>query len=155
MRILFAIMLALPAPATASWTAANPEVTEAARDRDIAAVLAETVKMDSALIADDHAAFASRLAGDLAVNNPGNRISRGKDTAAMQVAGRISYSRYERSIEYAGLRGGMVVLMGSEAVTPKGGPDAGRNVVRRFTDIWRRDSGKWRLTARQATIISR
>lgn len=146
-------MIALAQPAAASWTPADETVAAAARTPEIAAVLAETDRIDAALVADDHAAFAARLADDLAVNDPQNRVNTRAGAIASNVAGRISYHRLARRIEYAGLRGGMVVLMGEERVVPKRGPAAGQEVVRRFTDLWRRGSGRWRLTARQATII--
>ena len=59
-------------------------------------------------------------------------------------------------IEYAGLRGDMVLLMGEEIVLPKvpNGATA-HEMHRRFTDLWRQVAGAWKLTARQATIITR
>ena len=75
--------------------------------------------------------------------------------AARSAAGQISDSRYDRVIEYAGLRGDMVLLMGEEIVVPRAGPGAGSEVHRRFTDLWRPEAGRWRLTARQATLIHR
>jgi len=68
---------------------------------------------------------------------------------AFPSAGRIGYSRIERGIEYTGVRGDLVVLMGGQIVVP----NLGREVRRRFTDIWKPQNGRWLLTARQATII--
>jgi hypothetical protein len=49
----------------------------------------------------------------------------------------------------------MVLFMGEERVVPKGNmANAGNVVVRRFTDLWRRERGRWRLTARQSTIVA-
>jgi hypothetical protein len=60
-----------------------------------------------------------------------------------------------RSIEYAGMLGEMVLLMGDERVVPKGdSPMAGKEVRRRFTDVWKMEGGHWVLTARQATIVA-
>jgi hypothetical protein len=51
--------------------------------------------------------------------------------------------------------GEMVLLMGDERVVPKGdSPMAGREVRRRFTDVWKMEGGHWVLTARQATIVA-
>ena len=45
--------------------------------------------------------------------------------------------------------------MGHDIVKPLGGmANAGKTVTRRYTDIWMQDENTWRLTARQATIIS-
>lgn len=75
-------------------------------------------------------------------------------SARRGAAGQISYSRYDRVIDYAGLRGDMVILMGEEIVVPKG-PGLVQPMHRRFTDLWTPVDGGWRLTARQATIIAR
>ena len=136
-----------------TWKTAE-EAANALRDPQIAAVLTEVKKVDASVISDDHAAFAAALADDLAVNNPLNSISTRTFTQQLNGSGRISYSRVERRIEYAGVRGDLVILMGEEIVVPKGSnPNAGREVRRRFTDVWKPQDGRWVLTARQATII--
>lgn len=139
----------------AEWRAANNQVSTSARDPDIAAVLESVNRIDEALIADNRSVFSSLLAPDLVVNNPQNGISIPGATARRDAAGLISYSRYVRSIEYAGKLGDMVLLMGEERVVPKGSaPMAGTEVRRRFTDIWKMVSGRWVLVARQATIVA-
>lgn len=139
----------------AEWKAANNQVVAAAKNSEIAAVLEAVNQIDNALIADDRATFASFLSSDLVVNNPQNGISIPGATARRDAAGLISYSRYVRSIEYAGKLGNMVLLMGDERVVPKGStPLAGKEVRRRFTDIWKMASGRWVLAARQATIVA-
>jgi hypothetical protein len=148
-----ALLVTLASAAQAEWQPANDAVAQAARDPLIAGALAEAARMDTALIEDDHAAFAERLAADLVVNNPQNTISMPGDTARLNAEGRIRYDSYARTIEYAGRRGDLVVLMGEERVTRKGAP-AVEVEVRRFTDLWREDDGKWRLTARQATKVA-
>lgn len=141
--------------AGAEWKAANQQVSAAAaKDPEIAAVLEAVNRIDNALIADDRGVFAGLLASDLVVNNPQNGISIPGATARRDAAGLITYSRYERSIEYAGKLGDMVMLMGDERVVPKGSaPMAGKEVRRRFTDVWKMVSGRWVLAARQATIV--
>lgn len=152
---LVSIGLILVGTAAAEWKAANNQVATAAKDVEIAAVLEAVNRIDNALIADDRAAFASLLAPDLVVNNPQNGISIPGATAHRDAAGLISYSRYARSIEYAGKLGDMVLLMGDEMVVPKGSaPMAGKEVRRRFTDVWKIASGHWVLVARQATIVA-
>jgi ketosteroid isomerase-like protein len=144
------------APACAEWTPGNPAVAAAARDDRVAGALAAVDAIDRAAVSDDHAAFAALLADDLAVNNPQNGVSVKGATGQRSAAGLISYARYDRVIDYAGLRGDMVLLMGEEIVLPKG-PDGGaaHEVHRRFTDLWMPTGGRWKLTARQATIIVR
>ncbi len=140
--------------AAPTWRAGGPSVTEAAKDPKIAAVLEAVSRIDTALLTDDRPAFAAALASDFSVNTPENRVAPRAGVVARNAQGQIAYARYERTIDYAGLRGDMVVLMGEERVTPKGAsPDAGKRVTRRFTDLWRQEDGRWRLTARQATIL--
>ena len=142
------------APVSAHWQAAGPDVTLAAKDARIAGALAATDAIDRAALGSDPAGFAAFLADDLAVNNPQNGVSVRGATAQRSAAGRISYSQYDRIIEYAGLRGDMVLLMGEEIVRPRDRADA-PEVHRRFTDLWTPVGGGWKLTARQATIIAR
>jgi hypothetical protein len=146
----------LAQPAWADWRPANPDVAAAAKDARIAAALNAVNAIDRAAVRDDHAAFAALLADDLAVNNPQNGVSVRGATAQRSAAGKISYVRYDRIVEYAGLRDGMVLLMGEEIVQPRGDGNAPASEVhRRFTDLWKPVGGSWRLTARQATIINR
>ena len=154
---LFVSAMLCAAPATATWKSGNPTVEAAAKDARIAAVLAAVNEIDQAAVADDHAAFAGLLADDLAVNNPQNAVSVRGATAQRSASGRISYSRYDRVIDYAGLREGMVILMGEEIVTPKNadGVVPERETHRRFTDVWKPVDRAWKLTIRQATIIER
>ena len=150
-----ALVLSLvSAPAWADWKAASPDVEAAAKEARVAGALAAMAGIDKAAMGDDPAAFAAFLADDLAVNNPQNGVSVRGATAQRSAAGRIAYSRYDRSIEYAGLRGDLVLLMGEEVVVARGEPST-NEVHRRFTDLWRSVDGKWKLTARQATIIVR
>jgi hypothetical protein len=129
---------------------------EAVADVRIAGALAAVNEIDRAAISNDHADFAALLAHDLAVNNPQNSVSVRGATKQRSATGQISYASYDRVIEYAGMRGDMVLLMGEEIVLPRTpGETATRPVHRRFSDLWKRDVGGWKLTARQATIIPR
>ena len=149
------IVLILTASAMAEWKAANSEVASAAKEPKIASVLEAVNVIDEALIKDDHAAFAALLAKDLVVNNPQNSISIRGATGQRNTSGLISYSSYVRSVEYAGMLGEMVLLMGDERVVPKGDSlMAGKEVRRRFTDVWKMGGGHWVLAARQATIVA-
>ncbi len=69
-------------------------------------------------------------------------------------AGQISYEQdVVRNIEFAGVRGDVVVIMGEEIVHPnKASPYAGKTEYRRFTDVWKQTDGVWKLWIRQATV---
>jgi hypothetical protein len=70
--------------------------------------------------------------------------------------GRISYEPdHVRKVDFAGVRGDTVVIMGEEIVDPIANtPNAGKTVRRRFTDIWKNVDGVWKVTIRQATVTS-
>jgi hypothetical protein len=154
---LFALALAttsISTSALAEWKATGADVKTAMEDPRVAAVLAATNQIDRSLIDDDHAAFAALLADDLVVNNPQNTLSAHGATVQLNASGRISYTKYDRTIDYAGVRGGLVLVMGEELCVPKPpNPMAGQPVRRRFIDVWKNENGRWLLTARQATII--
>lgn len=151
---LTTVMLATPL--LAAWKAGSSDVVRAVADRRIAEALAAVNEIDRAAVSDDHAAFAALLADDLVVNNPQNGVSVRGVTRQRSTAGQISYASYDRVIEYAGMRGDMVLLMGEEIVLPRT-PDgaAVRPVYRRFSDLWKPIAGGWKLTARQAKVIPR
>ena len=52
------------------------------------------------------------------------------------------------------VHGDTVIVMGHETVVPKGNsPDAGKTIHRRYTNIWMKRDGRWRLVARHASVI--
>jgi ketosteroid isomerase-like protein len=141
--------------AHADWRAANPAVTEAARDPQIAAVLAATAEMDAAIVAQDVGGFARHFAPDAIVNSPFNNVTRPAEARTRLGSGVIHYRSLSRSIEYAGKRAnGEVVVMGEETYVPRPPhPMAEKTVRRRFTDVWTSTPEGWRLSIRQATVF--
>jgi hypothetical protein len=145
--VLFVIFAATPVHAKDDQPWAN--------DPAVAEALKAANRIDAAVLAQDADAFETLLASGLVVNSPRNVVSLREQTLGAFRAGTIRYSAYERKIEFAGVRGDGVVVMGEETVKPIGNaPHAGKTVRRRFTDIWRKEDGAWRLSVRQATIIS-
>jgi ketosteroid isomerase-like protein len=92
---------------------------------------------------------------DFMVNNPRNFVLKGKSRVLEAVkSGVIHYSSFEVDIETIMLLRDFAIVMGQETVTPIGNaPNAGRIINRRYTHIWKLDSGDWRLQARHANII--
>ena len=156
MRMIVVSMLLAASPALADWHAANSEVAEAARNPRIAAVLAATARMDTAILAHDVAGFIGSFADDAVVNNPFNKIARRADAERNLRTGLIDYTSLDRSIEYAAVRGAHdVVLMGEERLTPVGKARfPGKIVRRRTTEVWSDASGAWKLAIRQATVFA-
>lgn len=87
---------------------------------------------------------------DFMVTNPFNEI----DRANRIRSGAVTYSSFERICEAVKIHENTAILMGKEIVVPKGkSPDAGKTINRRYTNIWMKLSGQWRLVARHASVI--
>jgi hypothetical protein len=98
---------------------------------------------------------SERYSSTFVANTPSNTVVPGNRLLEMFAAGTIRYDEVTQTIEYAGSHGAdMVVIMGEEVVVPgEGAPDAGRRIVRRFTDVFRREEGEWRHDLRHANVI--
>jgi len=95
------------------------------------------------------------FAPELVVNSPLNNVINLAILKKLIRAGKVDISSCEKKIEKVSFIKDMVVVMGSDIVKPQGAMDnAGKTVTRRYTDIWIYDGAGWRLTIRQATIIS-
>jgi ketosteroid isomerase-like protein len=87
---------------------------------------------------------------DFMVTNPFNEI----DKADRIRNGTVTYSSFQRICEAIQVHGKTAIVMGKEIVVPKGkSPDAGTTINRRYTNIWMKRNGHWRLVARQASVI--
>jgi ketosteroid isomerase-like protein len=103
-----------------------------------------------AVLSGDLAALDKLWTKDFKVNNPFNEI----DKADRIRTGAVTYSSFVREVESVQVHGNMVIVMGRETVIPKGNsPDAGNTINRRYTNIWMKRNGKWRLIARHASVI--
>ena len=103
-----------------------------------------------AILRSDLAALDKFWTEDFRVNNPFNEI----DKADRIRTGAVTYSSFIREPESVLIHGDTVIVMGREIVVPKGNsPDAGKTINRRYTNIWMKRSGKWRLVARHASVI--
>ena len=96
----------------------------------------------------------------LTVNAPNNKVVVGR-RAVMDTfvhSGIINFSSFERKIEFTRLDGDFAIIMGLETLKPindalSAGLVAGQEVKRRFTNIWKREGGTWRIFARHANVI--
>ena len=111
----------------------------------------EQVQVD-ALLRNDIAAMKRNWATDYVVNNPRNEVV--EASKGRIASGTRTYSSFIREVERVLIHGNTVIVMGQEIVVPSGtAPDAGKTIIRRFTNIWMKRDGKWLMTARQATVI--
>ena len=89
------------------------------------------------------------------VHNPENAIVGFRQLIERIKAGKINYVSFERFIEKISFFNNTSIVMGKEILVPQGATTyAGKTITRRFTNVWMKEKGKWKLTARQATIIS-
>ena len=119
-----------------------------------AAIEQEIRKLDlahaDAVLRGDLAALDKLWTEDFRVNNPFNEI----DKADRIRTGAVTYSSFVRVPESVLIHGDTVIVMVGETVVPKGNsPDAGKTIKRRYTNIWMKRKGQWRLVARHASVI--
>ena len=107
------------------------------------------------LLHRDSTALRTIWARDFTVNNPRSSITRGsEEVVALIRNGTIDYAAFVRNIETILFHGNTVIVMGSEIIKPVNkAPFAGETVRRRFTHLWMRRNGQWRLTARHANVV--
>jgi ketosteroid isomerase-like protein len=135
-------------------TALLPCSVSAKGARQKAAVEQEVRRLDlahaEAVLGGDLAAMDKFWTKDFIVNNPFNEI----DRADRIRTGAVTYSSFVRVPEAVVVHGDTVIVMGHETVVPKGdSPDAGKTINRRYTNIWMKRDGRWRLVARHASVI--
>jgi ketosteroid isomerase-like protein len=86
---------------------------------------------------------------DYVVNAPDNQINfAGKTTLDRPVLKRPRVS-FTRNIEHIIIRGNTVFSMGSETVESQ----TNSQVKRRYTNIWMKRDGSWKMVARHANVI--
>jgi ketosteroid isomerase-like protein len=68
--------------------------------------------------------------------------------------GVIDHSLFESNLEEIMVFKDLVITMGSERIKPIGNaPMTGQTVSRRYTQVWMKRNGEWKLIARHANII--
>jgi ketosteroid isomerase-like protein len=84
------------------------------------------------------------------INAADNRIHSRKEALGAIRTGEIDYIEYKREVEHIADYGDTVVVMGRETVARGDGPSAGKKVTRRYTHVWVKQDGNWKLAARHA-----
>lgn len=108
-----------------------------------------------ATINGDTIALKKLWSPNFVVNNPANTVVNVAQIRQLMKEGRIAYSSFSRVIEKITITGNVAVTMGYEENQPeKATENAGKTVTRRYTNVWLKGKGGWRIIARQATIIN-
>ncbi|WP_135212726.1 nuclear transport factor 2 family protein [Vitreimonas flagellata] len=126
-----------------------------AADPRIVGALAAREQLLAMFAVQNAEGLAPLLADDLLVNAPHNAVAERAAVLGFFRSGRMNYEDVVTELDFVGVRGESVVMMGLEVVRPReDASNAGKTVRRRFTDVWSRVGEQWRLSIRQATIIA-
>ena len=91
---------------------------------------------------------------DYIVNNPDNKIVLAKLNPVDRPVLQKPRASFTREVEQILINGDIVISMGSETIVPMGDiPQSGQTVKRRYTNIWMKKDGSWKLVARHANVI--
>jgi ketosteroid isomerase-like protein len=145
--VLLALLFAAGRTASAQEGRATPGLEQQIRTLDLAHA--------EAIFKGDAKALDALMDDDVTVNHPTNRIVKEKQQLlALIEQGVIRYTAFERQPEAFLFFKDMVVVMGHETVVPApGAPNAGKTLQRRYTNVWMRRDGQWRLTVRHANNV--
>jgi len=145
--VLGIVMFVIVPGAAAQIAKGNSALGEEMRKLDLAHA--------EAIFKGDSTALDTLMDDDVTVNHPTNRIVKEKKELLDLIRqGVIRYISFERFPETFLFFNDMVVVMGHETVVPaKGAPDAGKILQRRYTNVWMKRDGRWRLTVRHANNV--
>lgn len=91
---------------------------------------------------------------DYVVNNPDNKVVLANANPLDRPVLTKARTSFTREVEHITVRGDIVFSMGNETVVPAGDlPKLGQTVKRRYTNIWMKVNGDWKLVARHANVI--
>jgi hypothetical protein len=91
---------------------------------------------------------------NMVIHNPVNNVTTVEGTKMLLRTGKLNYASFERLIEKITFNENLAIIMGEEKIKPQGlSSNAGKSVIRRFTNIWKYSNNGWNIIARQATII--
>lgn len=137
--------------------AACADVRAQARTSDSTTVRSLDDQERTAALQHDGRALERLWSDNLVVNAPRNEVVVGK-RAVLDIVLRNRLASFERRVEYMRVDGDLAVIMGSETVrsladVPAAGLRDGQVTRRRFTNIWKREGGSWRLGIRHAHVV--
>lgn len=101
----------------------------------------------------DVAALTALWSPDMVVNSPGNSILTREQVFSAMKAGKLRETQYRNTSEKLVVSGDVAIEMGHENLVLASGPMAGKPLIRRYTDVWRKTGSGWVQIARQATYV--
>jgi ketosteroid isomerase-like protein len=103
-----------------------------------------------AFLAGDVTTLGAMWDDRLLVNSPLNLVNDKTRVLELLASGRIRHTMDEVAIEHIARYGDVVVVMGRDTVD---GPPSHQLTHRRFTNVWQRQDGAWRMIARHAQVV--
>ena len=152
--MLRALFLSLP---VACFVAGSPALARQPSEASLRAADAEQMRI---IVEEDAKAQQAFMHPNYMLNGPANEIKRKPEVVAMLARGDIASDTFTRNVEGVAVTGNVGIVMGSEIVTPSpasklGRLHPGKTLHRRYTNVFLWERGRWRLLARQASIVSR
>ena len=114
-------------------------------------ILAAEEEAKDAFLRRDVDLLDELFSDDLLVNSPINRINDKRTLLQLLASGTIGHVASTIQHELIRREGDLVIVMGSDAV--KNSP-SDPILRRRFTNVWRKETGRWRLYIRHANVIA-
>ena len=118
-------------------------------------VLQEITELEAeqrrAFVARDLERLSALWSDGLLVNSPMNRVNDKRQVLDLLRAGIIAHVSFDALVDRIERREDLVVVMGGERIVNAPGEPA---LHRRFTNIWRREDGSWRMILRHANIVA-
>jgi hypothetical protein len=109
--------------------------------------------LGKALATHDQAALEKIWSPNMIVNGPNNTVLTRAQIFEGMRNGQLDYEAdYKTTMEKIEFFGNVAVTMGEDSYTPAFGPDKGKLLHRRSTNVWQYTDGSWMMIARQATI---
>ncbi len=101
----------------------------------------------------DIAALEKLWSPKLLVNSPNNHVLTRAEVFDAIKRGQLDYEGgYTSTLEKIEFYGNVAVTMADETLVPDFGPDKGKTIHRRSTNVWQYADGAWTMIARQATV---
>ena len=108
-----------------------------------------------AILEKDEGAIDIYFAPNSVTNNPRSGLTHGNEgVKTLMRSGVINYASFERTIEHVEIHGNTAIVMGNEnlQMAAKDGKP-GQIIKRRYTNIWMKSGGRWKIIARHANIV--
>ena len=108
----------------------------------------------AAVLALDFNELDRIYAAGFLLHAPNNTIMTRQEVLDAMRNPRFSYTSFERNVKHVFVDGEIAVSLGGEIMTPVGDhPGADREIHRRYTHVWRREGGSWKLLVRHTNVV--